>query len=868
MLDGVVDVEVEWSGAELHGRVGEHIIETTVTRLTGSNSSIPKAGDVRVDELGREVTSRCFHVPFTILDTDECSLPLNHPMRHVCPPSSICVNTDGSYDCSCPRLSGSKDEDDRNPWEVSFSSPTKTSCPSMPSTQGCCSALAHSAEGRKCRKRFECPIDPCGADHSIDGGAKAIHDCAPTATCIRADTPNNIDQDSEIQETSSSPAQQLYSCQCPEGLMGNGRTCRPGIDPPPQPKVMFDQVTPTALTLKNNFYCGCTKPKVDACSGFPPCQGKHEVCTVSAATDGKPMCACRPGYVHHDEYGCVDVNPPTLKLRNDPSGDQILRLKQGDEYREHMVDIVDDNAEDYLRSLKVTYSKPLPPGCLTGVGEFHVNYTVAMPWANPPYVRITRQVIIEDINECSILSNVRALKKFQQTCPQLIPQCDTDAGAECRNTIGSYSCQCPVRTSGDGFRSSAKFYDDESYPRPSSFKGGTSCTDTSKPVIKLQSPNPKIFRVAEYAGLSGVISQSNHNEDEKARIVSSHRALYEPDMKEMIRATAGAELCATHENPSVEPSDCVKAIDQTFRGNVDLSDRVIVGDPIQKSLLHWVVPYDVKDDAGNEATTVYRDVIVEEVSLAELEKKIREEVAKEHERKTKRAVDNAVMEERKLCENRSRASRNNRHAASTSGSCQPCAPCVCPDTDVSNAESCSAQCSEISAICRQLSDDSYIYRLLVVLENIFPPHIVPMLVLLFLLFGFLYVLQFLVALIFNPKSYTNYDYGNYNSIDDGMVLARPPQVRQIRSTQTQNGMSGDMSRMPPTVSLSTTNAQNGNNGAFFSPGKQVGSFSQTPKSAPSSIPREAYEGSSIYQSPPLIVPSKNGEGARRRSPYR
>jgi hypothetical protein len=55
--------------------------------------------------------------------------------------------------------------------------------------------------------------------------------------------------------------------------MGNGKACRPGIDPKPEPKVMFDGVTPTETTIKNNFYCGCNKPIIDACSGFPPCKG-------------------------------------------------------------------------------------------------------------------------------------------------------------------------------------------------------------------------------------------------------------------------------------------------------------------------------------------------------------------------------------------------------------------------------------------------------------------------------------------------------------------------------------------------------------------------------------------------------------------
>jgi hypothetical protein len=661
--------------------------------------------------------------------------------------------------------------------------------------------------------------------------------------------------------------------------MGNGKTCRPGIDAPPEPKVMFDGVTPTALTVKNNFYCGCTKPKVDACSGFPPCQGKHEICTVSELTENKPMCVCRPGYVNHDEYGCVDVNPPTLRLRNDPKGDQILRLKQGDEYREHMVDIVDENAEDYLRSLKVTYSQPLPPGCMTGVGEFHVNYTVAMPWANPPYVRIMRRVIIEDINECSILSNSKALKKFQSSCPMLIPQCDISAGAECRNTVGSYSCQCPVRTTGDGFLPTAKFDDDDNaYPKPSSFKGGTSCVDTSKPVIKLQGPNPKIFRVSECGGLTGVMSpysRSYLNEGEKEKLTNNQRGFYETDIKEMIRTTAGAELCATHENPHVVSSECIKAIDQTYRGKVDLSDRVTVGDPIQKSHLHWVVPYDVKDDVGNEATTVYRDVIVEEVDLSGLEKRIREEVKKEEQTKIQKAVDNAIRDERKKWEAESRTPESRRsrrnNADSDAKSCPACRPCICPQAEAVNGASCSAFCSNMSATCRKLSDDNYVYTLLFLLEDIFPPQLVPIVVCSFLVIGFIYVVRFMVTLIFNPRSYTNYDYGNYNSINDDMVLATTPEVRKAAPTQKYDGANGVVTQMTPTSSISISKEHNGNNGAFFSPGRQMGSHQSLDNrgqnydlhspQTPSFIRREA------YQSPSIIVPSKNGEGAQQRSPY-
>ena len=124
-----------------------------------------------------------------------------------------------------------------------------SSCPSSASTYGCCPAFGHSSHGSLCRSQFHCPVDPCSTNH----------DCAPNAKCELADTPRQRPN---------------FICKCPNGLMGNGHACRPGIDAKPEPKVMFDGVTPTEETLKHNYYCGCTTPVIDACAGFPPCKGK------------------------------------------------------------------------------------------------------------------------------------------------------------------------------------------------------------------------------------------------------------------------------------------------------------------------------------------------------------------------------------------------------------------------------------------------------------------------------------------------------------------------------------------------------------------------------------------------------------------
>ncbi|KAL7532424.1 hypothetical protein ACHAWF_005173, partial [Thalassiosira exigua] len=280
---------------------------------------------------------------------------------------------------------------------------------------------------------------------------------------------------------------------------------------------------------------------------FPAVPGKHEACTVSSS--GEPRCDCRDGYVRDPDYGCVDESPPVLALRPDPLrgldlGDDpsagVVRLSQGDRYEEHGVDIEDDNAEEYLRSLKIAYSRPLPRGCLLEMGSFEVTYTVATPWTDPDRVTATRTVIVDNVDECAAGRGTGA--GVGADCPELAAMCDVDAGAACEDEVGTYRCECPEGTEGDGFLPIPRLRPDgrggfAGTLVPRGYRGGTGCRDVRPPVLELRGPNPKRFRVARAGGVRGVIGKGGSGDDDEeanARdeaLLAEQRSSYERDVR-------------------------------------------------------------------------------------------------------------------------------------------------------------------------------------------------------------------------------------------------------------------------------------------------------------------------------------------------
>lgn len=357
-------------------------------------------------------------------------------------------------------------------------------------------------------------------------------------------------------------------------------------------------------------------------------------------------------------------------------------------------------------------------------------------------------------------------------------------------------------------------------------------------------------------------------------------------LQEMIKSTQGAELCATHDNSRPRPSNCVKAYDETYNGKVDLSSSVVIGDPVKRSELHWSVPYYVKDEAGNEAKPVWRDVVVEEVDFEAMETRIRQEVDKSRESEIKKAVEKAVQEERKKLQGGSAVNRRTM----TAKNCPACP--VCGDNqnqstrDLSDSTGgkhfdmsvCDKVCEERAQQC-SLQEQTFVIRTLLVLEEHLPAEVVPILLLILFVSGVIYVVRFVVLLVFYPGSFSssNYDYASdqererflQNSVTyyQGNTPQPTNQNRQqppIGAPETPGGLRGVNG--PPRASMTMNQ---GGSDFFLSPQSNGGNgFSSPPGTNGTRQQNMNDDPNGIYQSPPIIRPSPKNKGSdlRRRSP--
>lgn len=353
----------------------------------------------------------------------------------------------------------------------------------------------------------------------------------------------------------------------------------------------------------------------------------------------------------------------------------------------------------------------------------------------------------------------------------------------------------------------------------------------------------------------------------------------------MIKASAGAELCATKAKPNVRPVDCIRATDQTYKGLVDLSSKVIVGEPVPKDgfPLQWRVPYNVVDDAGNKAQTVWRDVILEEVDLNEFEQKTRASILAHRKDEVEHAVQKAVAEEKRL------AAQSGAVGSKGAGGCPKCEVCNCNNKQGGNGGSSSFDCDSIcekkvaaalasvgrgdSGTCTvgsiaTLSRHPWVLMALNWADELIGPDAAIMLIIGCVLPVVMYVVYRIVYAFFfgNGSDVRTY----YHSIEDEERERRmaqnvtyypsPSSSRAGQSAATPGSApsTNGAPRPPPTASLSSQ--RNG----MFSPQEQrringiTPQHSQNGQTQPYTSPFRTEDGTdSIYQTKSPITPSRN-----------
>jgi hypothetical protein len=254
------------------------------------------------------------------------------------------------------------------------------------------------------------------------------------------------------------------------------------------------------------------------------------------------------------------------------------------------------------------------------------------------------------------------------------------------------------------------------------------------------------------------------------------------------------------------------------------------------------------DDAGNAAKTVWRDVVVEEMDLLDVEKKVRAELVVEKEEEIAEAVRKAIAKEHAAAEQvdigraqEKKPDRNQRGRGPTA--CPKCPECKCTTGDNSFDPSqcedyCAMKIAESKGTCTS-GDSPTLTGPINFLQDNLPPSVMPVLAWIVAVFLVLFVLRGCLTAVFNPRAYDTYNYpgADERELQNAVSYYRSP-VGSAATQLTPGATQLNRGVMPQTP------IANGDHG-FFSPQGDRG-YSRVPTN---------------NMSPPFWSPPSNG-GAR------
>ncbi|XP_048581956.1 uncharacterized protein LOC5522228 isoform X2 [Nematostella vectensis] len=416
-------------------------------------------------------------MPRTCYDIDECRRNI-----YDCPADSQCINTYGSYKCSCKR--GYAHNDSNVCVDVNECTETPYVCSGNNSicenTDGSFKCSCKSGYTPKFSEAVgDAPANLTSCD-DIDECALGVATCPASADCVNNDG--------------------SYTCRCKRGYTLNNNTCTDVNECTEIPYVCSGENSICENT-DGSFKCSCKSgytPKfseavgdapanLTSCDDIDECKLNISTCPANrycVNNDGSYTCKCKPGYTLVNNT-CEDIDECALGVATCPAsadcvnndGSYTCRCKRGYELN-------NNECEDVNECLDLFLNTCLFKGldCINLPGSLQCKCPAGQKW-DPDSFYGTGGCV--DLNECvetpyvcsgdnSICQNTEG--SFTCSCkPGYTPtfsgsvsdgtrnltscddvnECARDPrpcheNAACTNTKGSYLCRCNSGYTGDG----------------------------------------------------------------------------------------------------------------------------------------------------------------------------------------------------------------------------------------------------------------------------------------------------------------------------------------------------------------------------------------------------------------------------------
>nr|XP_022292249.1 mucin-4-like isoform X6 [Crassostrea virginica] len=369
----------------------------------------------------------------TCIDVNECI----NSTANKCSFPNNCVNTPGSYNCSCP-IGYSLENDGR----------TCTECDGLYYGEGCktpcnCGAGALTCDkvlGCQCKTgwagaKCDADIDECASGNPCSGANQVCQNTPGSYRCIceagyNETSPGNC---TDINECITSPCGQTcsntpgsYSCSCNPGFRLVGTTQCEDFDECSAPVSPCDQICTNSI---GSYRCSCNEGFLLNTTTRRTCYTKTE-CTnttfncsqqCGVRPDGSEYCFCDQGYsLSASGYTCDDIdecspNPCGENCTQNPPGHgyscSCAAGKKLDVDQRTCIDCEEGKYGDSCAFICSCDSQNT-----VSCDKVYGNCTCKTGWEG---VNCTK-----NINECTINSSV---------CP---------TNSICKDTAGSYSCDC------------------------------------------------------------------------------------------------------------------------------------------------------------------------------------------------------------------------------------------------------------------------------------------------------------------------------------------------------------------------------------------------------------------------------------------